>query len=195
MSLVSKKDSDSPERQLEMSHSSDKEEDSNEECIEEGVEIVLSHIEEKTVIGLNKTKLTNRLSQGNEGQLLKVVKEEEGNAKDYKQQSDEVLVRCQREIELLEEQEYESVITVKNEGVSQALIETEICVSCQVSDILEEKVDEYAVRKMTDNLLLESKIEDKKQQMSCAEGDVSKDTKDVWENEECSQQLENESIE
>lgn len=44
MSLVSKKDSDSPERQLEMSHSSDKEEDSNEECIEEGVEIVLSHI-------------------------------------------------------------------------------------------------------------------------------------------------------
>lgn len=139
--------------------------------------------------------MTNRLSQGNEGQLLKVVKEEEGNAKDYKQQSDEVLVRCQREIELLEEQEYESVITVKNEGVSQALIETEICVSCQVSDILEEKVDEYAVRKMTDNLLLESKIEDKKQQMSCAEGDVSKDTKDVWENEECSQQLENESIE
>jgi hypothetical protein len=96
---------------------------------------------------------------------------------------------------LLEEHEYESVIGVRNEGESQALIGTEICFSFQVSDVLEEKVDEYVVRNMTNNLLLESKIEDKKQQMSCAEGDVSKDIKDVWENEERNQQLEDESIE
>lgn len=121
-----------------------------------------------------------------EGQLLKEVKKAQEPIEDYKQHHDELIVRHQREIELLEyflnEREYESVTTVKNEGVSQSLIGTEICVSCQVSDVLanREEVDAYAVRKMTDNLLLGSKFEDKKQQMEIAEEDVSKEIKDVW---------------
>ena len=71
---VSKEDSSSPERQLELSHSSGKEKDSNEEYDEEKDGTNMSHIEEKTFIGLNKDELTTRFSQGNEGQLLNVVK-------------------------------------------------------------------------------------------------------------------------
>lgn len=48
---------------------------------------------------------------------------------------------------------------------------------------------------MTDNLLLESKYEDKKQQMETAEEDVFKDIKDVWmekKSKKSSQQTKNE---
>ena len=114
-----------------------------------------------------------------EGQLLKDVKKEEEPIEEYKQHHDEVLVRCQREIELLEyllkEQEYESVTAVRKEGVSEDLIGTKICVSFQVSDVLvnrEVKVDEYAVKKMIGNLLHESKFEDKKKKMEIVEKDV-----------------------
>ena len=78
------------------------------------------------------------------------------------------------------------MIAVKNELESQALIGIEICVSCKVSNVLdnrEEKVDKYAVRKMTNNLLLETKFEDKKKQMEIAEEDVFKYIKDVAKEE------------
>ena len=119
---VSKKDSASSERQIELSHSCDKEEDINEECIEEGNETNLSHIEENTIIGLNRAELTTRLSQGDEGQLLKVVKGEEIHVEDDEQHCNGILEKYQvEECELLEcllkEHEYEDVIANNGEEV------------------------------------------------------------------------------
>jgi len=167
--------------------------DSNAKGVEEGSEADLSQGKNKTIIGLNEE----------EGHILKDIKKEEEPIEYYKQHHDEVLVRCQREIELLEyflkEREYENVTAVRKEGESQHLIGIEICVSCKVSDVQanrEEEVDKYAVKKMTDNLLLQSKFEYKKQQMEIAEEYVFKDIKDVWmveKAEQGSHQVKNES--
>ena len=66
-------DSVSVEGLMEMSCKSDKEKNSNVK--EDGAH--MTHIEERSILKLNRTDLTTKLNQGKEGQLLKVVKEEE----------------------------------------------------------------------------------------------------------------------
>lgn len=107
--------------------------DNKAKCIKEEGEADLSQGKKKTIIELNEE----------EGKLLKDVRKEEEPIEDCKQHHDGLLVRCQREIDLLEyflkEQECESVTTVKIEGVSQALFGTKICVICEVSYVLPSK--------------------------------------------------------
>ena len=58
--------------------------DINEECVKEGDGTVLSHNKGKPVIQVNKEEIATRFSQRDDGgQLLKVIKKEEGNAEDY----------------------------------------------------------------------------------------------------------------
>ena len=72
--------------------------------------------------------ITEVSHRGNEGQLLKIVKEEQRYVEDHKQHCDEILEECQVGGELLEyllkEYEYEDVIADGDEEVSQALVET-----------------------------------------------------------------------
>jgi len=189
-----------PRGEWKVSQNSDKEKDSNEE--EDGTD--MSHIEEKIVAGLNKAELTTRLSQGDEGQLLKVVKRKETHVEDDEQHCDGVLEECQVQVKLLEcllkEPEHKDVIAVSVGEVSQALIEAEIYATFQVQvalDSTEERMDEYitAVRELEDNLLLESKFEVQRQQLDIAEGDVFIGIKDVWVAKENNQQLGDECAE
>jgi len=76
--------------------------DKNAKCVEEGDETDLSHDKENPVIELNRAGLVIRFSQGDEGQLLKVVKEEEEHVEDYEQHHDEVLETGQVEDKLME---------------------------------------------------------------------------------------------
>ena len=53
----------------------------NEECVKEGDGTDLSHNKGKPIIELDKAELATRVSQRDDGgQLLKVIKKEEGNA-------------------------------------------------------------------------------------------------------------------
>ena len=127
----------------------------HKECLKEEDGTYLSHIKEEFVRELNKAKLATRVSQRDDGgQLLKVVKKKEGNAK--VRHCDETLRRCQGEVELLEylpeESEYRSEIAVSNRKVSQALVGTETYASSQNYDVFV-----GVLKKERMNMILQSK--------------------------------------
>ena len=97
----------------------------------------MSHIDEKSVLELNKVELTIEVShRRNEGKLLNVFKEEERYAEYDEQHCGDVFEEDQRkEIEfmecLLEGPNYENEIAGIDRRVSQAEVETKICTSLQ----------------------------------------------------------------
>ena len=150
----------------------------------------MSHIDEKSVLELNKVELTTEVShKRNEGKLLNIFKEEERYIEDDEQHCDDVFEEDQRkEIEfmefLLEGPDYENEIAGIDRRVSQVEVETKICTSLQTYVMfsnIHRSVDKYdaAVRNPLYELLLESKAKVQRQQINIAEGNVYGGIQDV----------------
>ena len=155
-----------------------------EECVKEGNATDLPHIEDKPVIVVNKAGLATKVSQRDDGgQLLKAIVKEERKEDDIDQHCDEVLERCQKEIELLEylleEPEYRSEIAVcdreclqvsDSEKMFQTLVGTKMYNSFHTNDMVvgtrEGEIDEYdvAIKEIEYKLLLGSKVKVQGQQ-------------------------------
>ena len=131
---------------------------------------------------------------------MKVVKEEGGHAEYYEQHYDEVLDRCQREIELLEhlleEPKYKSDMVVRSREMSQTLGETRPCENFQTnsvfSDIEDREKGQYnvTIKDSKYSLLLVNEMETQGQQPSIKEGYVFENIKDGEVEEGSSQQIE-----
>ena len=94
----------------------EKERSQHKENVKQEDETDLSHIKEKPVIEMNKVEWATGDGQNDDKrQLLRAGVKEEINVEDNDQHYNEIVVRCQREIELLEyllkEPKYESGIT------------------------------------------------------------------------------------